>query len=61
MVEYYTRIYDRKITDLRQPLFEIKQKRKNIFLPPELCILVGIPEKVRENKRLMADIRQASQ
>jgi len=28
-------------------------------LPPELCILVGIPPKIRENKRIMADIRQS--
>jgi hypothetical protein len=26
-------------------------------LPPELCILVGIPGYVRENKRQMADIK----
>jgi hypothetical protein len=40
-------------------LFEIRQKRQNIYLPPELCTLVGIPAKIRENKRVMADIRQS--
>lgn len=43
---------------LNQPLFEIKQKRQNIYLPPELCMLVGIPQKVRENKKVMAAMRQ---
>ena len=28
-------------------------------MPPELCILVGIPGYVRENKRQMADIKQS--
>lgn len=28
-------------------------------MPPELCILVGIPPKIAENKRIMTDIRQS--
>ena len=28
-------------------------------MPPELCTLVGIPAKIRENKKVMADIRQS--
>ena len=44
---------------LNQPLFEIKQKRQNIYLPPELCMLVGIPQKVRENKKTMTAMRQS--
>ena len=57
MVEYFKTAYGVKIQSLDQPLFEIRQKRQNIYLPPELCTLVGIPAKVRENKRVMADIR----
>ena len=57
MPDYFLKTYEVKITQLKQPLFEIKQKRQNIYLPPELCILVGIPPKIRENKRIMADIR----
>jgi hypothetical protein len=59
MLQYFSKAYECKINDKRQPLFEIKQKRQNIYLPPELCILVGIPPKIRENKRIMADIRQS--
>jgi hypothetical protein len=59
MLEYFVRAYDTKIKIVKQPLFEIRQKKQNIYLPPELCILVGIPAKIRENKRIMADIRQS--
>jgi hypothetical protein len=43
MLDYFVRVYDMKITDYKQPLFEIKQKNNSIYLPPELCILVAIP------------------
>jgi len=44
---------------MSQPLFEIKQKRQNIYLPPEFTMLVGIPQKVRENKKTVAQMRQS--
>jgi hypothetical protein len=59
MLDYFLKVYETKITQPKQPLFEIKQKKQNIYLPPELCILVGIPPKIRENKKIMADIRQS--
>jgi hypothetical protein len=60
MMEYFVKVYDKKITHVKQPLLEIKQKKSNIYLPPEFCILVGIPQRIRENKKTMADIRTAS-
>ena len=59
MVLYFKQQYDKEIKSLQQPLFEIKQKRQNIYLPPELCMLVGIPQKVRENKKTVAQMRQS--
>jgi len=59
MVMYFQQQYDMAINDLNQPLFEIKQKRQNIYLPPELCTLAGIPQRVRENKRIMASMRMS--
>ena len=59
MIDYFRTAYGVKIRSVNQPLFEIRQKRQNIYLPPELCTLVGIPAKIRENKRVMADIRQS--
>lgn len=57
MLDYFVKAYNMKINVKNQPLFEIKQKRQNIYLPPELCTLVGIPPKIRDNKRVMAEIR----
>jgi hypothetical protein len=59
MIDYFLTAYSVKIHSVNQPLFEIRQKRQNIYLPPELCTLVGIPAKIRENKKVMADIRQS--
>ena len=59
MLAYFVKAYQMKISIKNQPLFEIKQKRQNIYLPPELCTLVGIPPKIRENKKIMAEIRQS--
>jgi len=59
MIDYFLTAYQVKINSVNQPLFEIRQKRQNIYLPPELCTLVGIPAKIRENKKVMADIRQS--
>lgn len=59
MIDYFKTAYQVVIKAVHQPLFEIRQKRQNIYLPPELCTLVGIPAKIRENKRIMADIRQS--
>jgi hypothetical protein len=59
MIDYFLTAYNVKIFCMLQPLFEIRQKRQNIYLPPELCTLVGIPSKIRENKKVMADIRQS--
>jgi len=48
-----------KIKSVNQPLFEVRQKRQVIYLPPEMCTQVGLPTKIRENKRLMLDIRKS--
>lgn len=57
MIDYFKTAYNVVIRSPNQPLLEIRQKRQNIYLPPELCTLVGIPAKIRENKKVMADIR----
>lgn len=57
MAAYFKQQYDKQILEMNQPLFEIKQKRQNIYLPPEFTMLVGIPQKVRENKKTVAQMR----
>jgi hypothetical protein len=43
MAAYFLKTYNIKIQDTKQHLFFIQQKRGDIYLPPELCSLVGIP------------------
>ena len=59
MASYFKQQYNMQIREMNQPLFEIKQKRQNIYLPPEFTMLVGIPQKVRENKKTVAQMRQS--
>ena len=59
MLQYFTTVYEKKLNDQKQPLFEIVQRRGTIYLPPELCTMIGIPANIRENKRTMAEIRQS--
>lgn len=59
MIDYFKTAYQVTIRAVHQPLFEIRQKRQNIYLPPELCTLVGIPAKIRESKKIMSEIRQS--
>ena len=59
MAAYFKQQYNMQIMEMNQPLFEIKQKRQNIYLPPEFTMLVGIPQKVRENKKTVAQMRQS--
>ena len=59
MAEYFMRTYEIKIQDTKQHLFKIEGKRGDIYLPPELCSLVGIPTHVRENFQTMNEIRRS--
>jgi len=58
MLEYLKQAYDARVIYPDQPLFEIKQRRQNIYIPPELCILVGLPPSIRNDKKAMIDIRK---
>eukprot|EP00347_Sterkiella_histriomuscorum_P022852 403336910 len=58
MVDYLQKAYDVRLTYGNQPLLEIKQKRSNIYLPPELCILVGLPPSIKNDKRALIELRQ---
>ena len=49
IVEYFHKIYSKKIQYLDQPLFEIKISGKDSYIPPELCVFDGVPDDVRED------------
>jgi len=58
MLDYLLKYYGVRLTYASQPLLEIKQRRNNIYLPPEVCIMVGLPPQIRNDKRAMLDIRK---
>lgn len=59
MLQYFERVQKVKIRDPDQPLLEIVQKRGTIYLPPELCQMVGIPDDVRKDFFAMNEIKKA--
>jgi hypothetical protein len=59
MLQYFQTQYGVKLTDPDQPLFEVEQKRGTIYLPPELCQMIGIPTEVRRDFRAMLDVKKA--
>lgn len=40
-------IYDKHITDHKQPLIIVKHGENMIHLPPEFCRIDGVPESIR--------------
>lgn len=59
MLDYFQTQYGVKLTDPDQPLFEVEQKRGTIYLPPELCQMIGIPNDVRRDFRAMMEVKKA--
>lgn len=61
-LEYYNQKYDRKIKDIKQPLFAVKDKRKNeyIYLIPELCFMTGLTDEMRSNFNIMKKMAEIS-
>jgi len=56
-VQYFKKQYNIARMNPKQPLLEIRQKRGTIYLPPELCTMVGIPTVIREDFRAMSQIK----
>lgn len=48
VAEYFQQVYDKRITDLKQPLFKIQITDQEYFLPPEFCMIDGVPDSVRK-------------
>jgi aubergine-like protein len=54
-LDYYFKKYNRKLTDIYQPLLVHIDKKKDqkIYLMPELCFLTGLTDEMRANFNLM--------
>ena len=48
VAEYFSQVYDKKVTDFKQPLFLVKVTDQDYYLPPEFCMLDGVPDSVRK-------------
>lgn len=62
--DYYAKNWDKKITDVQQPLLVSRPTEKdrrrgdeqNLYLIPELCTITGLSEKARSDFRIMQDL-----
>lgn len=59
IAEYFSKTYQMKVKDFRQPLFLVKINGKDCFLPPEFCTIDGVPETIREDPFKMRNVLQS--
>lgn len=46
--QFYYQTYKIKLTQVKQPLLEVKIAKKICFLPPEFCLIDGVPEQIKK-------------
>lgn len=56
IAEYYKKTYNMKISEKNQPLFEVHIGGKECHLPPEFCMIDGVPQTIRSNPQLMREV-----
>lgn len=56
IAEYFLKTHKIKLTVKDQPLFYTEINDRECYLPPELCVMDGIPSDIRENKTMMRKI-----
>ncbi len=59
--EYYEKKYNKKLRNLHQPLIVNRKKKGSdevIYLIPELCIMTGQSDEMRQNFQLQKDLNQ---
>jgi aubergine-like protein len=54
--EYLLRVYDKKVTDDKQPLLVSTRRQRQLHLVPEFCFRTGLSEDMRKDYRLMSDL-----
>ena len=58
VAQYFQDAYGKKVSDTRQPLFLIKIADSEHYLPPEFCLLDGVPDSVRKGAGMRDALRQ---
>jgi len=54
--EYVLRVYNKKVTNMRQPLLVTTRRQRTLYLIPEFCSRTGLTEEMRKDWRVMADL-----
>jgi hypothetical protein len=49
VAEYFSQVYDKNVTAGNQPLFLVKVTDQDYYLPPEFCMLDGVPDSIRKS------------
>ena len=49
VAEYFSQVYGCAVTDGNQPLFLVKVTDQDYYLPPEFCMLDGVPDSIRKS------------
>ncbi len=59
-VDYYKTKYNETITDLQQPLLLSVNRRTGYvsYLVPELCLMTGLTDQMKDDFKVMRDIRR---
>jgi len=60
VAEYFLATYQKTIREKNQPMFVIKQGDQDMYLPPELCMLDGVPASMKKSREMcdaMAAVR----
>lgn len=56
VAKYFKKEYNLVISDKKQPMLIMRQGGKGCFVPPEFCILDGVPDQIRSNNREMREL-----
>jgi hypothetical protein len=56
VAEYFSKLYGKKCTDDKQPLFECKAGGISVHLPTEFCTIDGVPASIRSDPMKMAGV-----
>ena len=48
ITDYFQLSYNKTITDMNQPCFLVKIGDRNCYLPPEFCLIDGVPDSIRK-------------
>ena len=58
VAEYFSEVYDKQVTDGNQPLFLVKVTDQDYYLPPEFCMLDGVPDSIRKSAGMREALAQ---